>query len=292
MSVVVALAFLIAAAPASPVPSPDRATSPVLTTLVADSTPELFAKARTLARGGQHAPAMATYLEGARSARSAADWGLYRRDLALLASPSELKSWDRARPADRPALLESFWSGRDSRDGLAAGGRFAEHVRRVDLALKEYRVHPKKGKAQIGRNTPDDPDRSLGKWTPSNLRDYVPTQGELDDRGVIFVRHGEPDSRVVSHSPAVETWIYQEGNGNLMAHFTETLFDGSSGNSTLVTVPPPSTFATLCEVDQESCRLAARGGSAPPEMREHFRQRALAAIKTLTTTDDGAPSKP
>lgn len=284
MSVAVALGLLavLASTPArSAFPSPGTSQPITLT----DSTPILFAHARALARSGQSALAFASYLRGMQVARSAAAWALYRSDLALLASQTELTVWDHASPAERPALMRAFWVDRDTRDGLPVGGRLVEHVRRLDLAMEQYRIHPRRGRTPITRTSSADVNRS-------SLRDYIPIQGELDDRGVIFVRQGAPDARVVSSSPSIESWVYRRADANLVVHFAETLFDGSSGNSVLVAVVPPSTFVALCDVDQESCRLGARGSAASPEMREHFRQRSLAAIKALTTTDHATPSTP
>ncbi|MEO5800882.1 MAG: hypothetical protein ABIZ70_15140 [Gemmatimonadales bacterium] len=284
MSVAVALGLLavLAPTPARPV----NAVAPVTRSASSrsDSSPILFARARAQARLGEPVAAMASYEAGVRAAESPADWALYRRDLAWVATRRELTSWDKASPAERPALVRAFWSERDSRDGLSEGGRLAEHVRRLDVAVDQFRIHPRHGKTPITR-------ASLASFGGSSLRDYIPTQGELDDRGVIFVRQGVPDAKVLSASPSVESWVYQRDNRTLVVHFAESTYGGSSGNGVLIATPPPSTFASICEVDQESCRIAAQGIFATPEMREHFRQRALAAIKALTTTDTAAPGQ-
>lgn len=281
MSVAVALGLLVVLSPYPSVAAPPVSSGPAVVA-AADSTPLLFARARALARAGQGSAAVALYVAGARAAETAADFALYRRDLALIGTKTELTVWDKAAPSERPALIEAFWSGRDARDGLAPGGRFIEHVRRVDVALADYRVHPRRGKTPITK-------ASVADSRQSALRDYIPTQGELDDRGVIYVRYGAPDARALLTSPSVESWVYQRDGQNLVVHFGESVYGGSSGNGVLIAAPPPAVFASLCEVDQQSCRIAARGSLASPEMREQFRQRSLASIKTLTTTDDAAP---
>jgi hypothetical protein len=252
-----------------------------------DSTAALIGRARALARLGQEAEAMRTYHAAALHADGADEWALFRRDLALVAAPSELTLWDRATPASRPAMILAFWRDRDVRDSLAEGGRFAEHVRRVDVALTEYRVQPKRGKMPVVRTSSfggaDRYDRALGVGSP--IRDYIPAQSELDDRGVIFVRHGAPDARRLGAGTLIESWIYERPNGPLVVYFTESLFDGSSGNTALVAAPPISAYASVCDFDRLACTMSARLTEPPAEQRERLRQHTLAAIRELTTTD-------
>lgn len=266
--------------------SPASAPPPVVAPAV-DSTAILMTRARALARLGHPAEAMATYYAAALRADGPDDWALFRRDLALVAAPRELTLWDEAAPAARPAMVLAFWRDRDSSAGLDEGGRFAEHVRRLDVALAEYRVAPKNGRPPIIRASAsmsaDLYDRNAGVGSP--IRDYIPTQGELDDRGVIFVRHGEPDARRFGAGTSIESWIYLRDSGALVVYFTEALFDGSSGNTVLVAAPPVSAYASVCDFDRAACTMASRLTQAPIEQRERLRQRTLAAIRELTTTD-------
>jgi hypothetical protein len=127
---------------------------------------------------------------------------------------------------------------------------------------------------------------SSAAWpVTTQLRDFVPTQGELDDRAVIFIRHGEPAARTVSASAGIESWTYERDGESVTVHFAETLFDGASGNGTLIAVPPLGVFSAVCQADDAYCRLAARQGPTPPEQLEQIRQHALGAIRLLTTTD-------
>lgn len=261
--------------------------SPPLVAPVVDSTALLLARARALARIGHPAEAMATYYAAALRADGPDDWALFRRDLALVAAPRELTLWDEAAPAARPSMVLAFWRDRDGRSGLAEGERFAEHVRRLDVAAAEYRIAPKRGRPPVIRTSAtmsaDGYDRTAGVGSP--IRDYIPAQGELDDRGVIFVRHGEPDARRLGAGTSIESWIYLRDGGPLVVYFTEALFDGSSGNTMLVAAPPVSAYASVCEFDRAACTLASRLTQAPVEQRERLRQRTLAAIRELTTTD-------
>ncbi len=265
-------------------------TAPYTISVAPDSTAELFARARESARDGRSADAIRYYLAGARVARQPAEWDLYRRDLSWVATPAEMKDFGSRGDATRVDWIRDFWATRDVRDGLAAGGRFAEHVRRLDIAVAEFPIHPKRGKVPVARVANGGTsafDLTVGSGSP--LRDFVPRQGEVDDRGAIFIRHGEPDARVAANS-GIESWVYERDDGdNLVVHFSQNVFDGSSGNTTLIAAPPVPALEALCGFDSASCSVAQRFGGAAPERRERLRQRALAAIRELTTTESAAP---
>lgn len=267
-----------------------NSTAPYTISVAPDSTAELFARARESARDGRHADAMRYYLAGVRVARQPAEWDLFRRDLSWVATTAEMKEFSSLDDAARVGWIRDFWAARDERDGLAAGGRFAEHVRRIDVAVAEYAIHPKRGKvpvARVANSRGSAFDLTVGSGSP--LRDFVPRQGQVDDRGTIFIRHGEPDARVAVNS-GIESWVYERDAGdNLVVHFSQNVFDGSSGNTTLIAAPPVSALEALCGVDSASCSVAQRFGGAATEQRERLRQRALSAIRELTTTESAAP---
>lgn len=284
------LTALLGLALAIPTPSaPTRVISPLAPASSLDSSAVLFSRARELARAGHPAEALAAYHAAALRADGPDDWARFRRDISWIATPKELTVWDKASPADRPVQLLAFWNERDARDGLASGARFAEHVRRLDIALTSYRVRPKRGKAPFIRTASTPPsdayERNVGLGSP--LRDYLPEQGELDDRGVIFVRQGEPVARGYTSDSRIESWVYARDGKTVAVFFTEALFDGSSGNTMLVAAPPTAAYFTICEYDQAFCTP-----SGAIEQREKLRQRTIAAIRALTTTDTAKPAEP
>ncbi|MBA2290975.1 MAG: hypothetical protein H0W15_00820 [Gemmatimonadales bacterium] len=265
-------------------------TAPYSFSVAPDSTAVLFARARESARDGRSAEAIRYYLAGARAAGQPAEWDLYRRDLSWVATTAEMKAFGSLGDAARIDWIRDFWASRDARDGLAAGGRFAEHVRRIDIAVAEYAIDPKRGKVPVARGANSSGsafDLTVGAGSP--LRDFVPRQGQVDDRGTILIRHGEPDARATAGS-GIESWVYDREEGdNLVVHFSQNVFDGSSGNTTLIAAPPVPALEALCGLDSASCSVAQRVGGAAPERRERLRQRALAAIRELTTTESAAP---
>ena len=276
----VALAFgatVLFSGPGAPpvVPTP----SIIIDTTVA----QFFALARDQLRAGEAEQGLRTYLRGAERANTAADRELYARDIAWLATRTELALFRNAATAPRVEFLRSFWVSRDADAGKPEGSRLVEHVRRLDVAVTNYRIDPKRGRPPVMR-VATGPGRS--SWPlASGLRDYVPTQGELDDRAVILIRHGEPAARTVSSTAGIESWTYERDGESVTVHFAETLFDGASGNGTLIAVPPLSVFDAVCQADEAYCRLASRPEPVPPEQMEQVRQHALGAIRVLTTTD-------
>lgn len=281
MSVV--LAFGATVLLTSPAAAPVVPAVPV----TADTTvSELFARARTLLRRGQAEAGMAEYLRAARQAKGESDWALFGRDIAWIASPSEIRAWAATSPADRPGWLKTFWTERDARDGLPAGQRLATHVHRLDVAMHRYRIYPKHGKAPVMRvaSGGDYGVNATVVGINSLLRDYIPSQGELDDRGVIYVRQGEPTTITYTGGAGLESWSYERDDKVVTVHFADALFDGSSGNGMLVASPPIGALAGLCQVDPAYCGAAVSHYDRP-EQRERLRQVALGAIRTLTTTD-------
>ena len=151
------------------------------------------------------------YYEGAALEDSAAVAG-YRADLAMVAADSELVRFDRARGPARARFLQRFWTDRDRLEMRAAGERLREHYRRLHHARRHFAL-------TVSRRFygPADAYRSGGM--------------EIDDRGVIYVRHGEPAERVrpfVFGLMPNESWRFSRAEGDLLFHFSSG-WDTSGG---------------------------------------------------------------
>ena len=138
----------------------------------------------------------------------------YRADLKPIAPDSELVRFDLARGAERAAFLRRFWTDRDRAELRKDGERLREHYRRLLYARRHFAL-------TISR-------RFYG------LRDaYRSGSEEIDDRGVIYVRHGEPATRL---KPFVfglmpnETWRYDRADGDLLFHFSAGYDDAGGGD--------------------------------------------------------------
>jgi GWxTD domain-containing protein len=169
----------------------------------------------------------APYYEGAASDDSAGIAG-YRVDLATIATDSVLREFDEAHGARRAAYLKRFWSQRDRSDLRSEGERLREHYRRLFYARKNFQL------TSLNRHY------DIVERYRSGSRDF-------DDRGVIYIRHGEPTTRATYAAPGLEpneSWRYSRPEGDLIFHFVaredvqdfklvESLFDVLGFSSTI-----------------------------------------------------------
>ena len=163
---------------------------------------ELLELARTrlaIGRDDGEAP----YFEAA-AADDSVTVAAYREDLLPIATESELAEFDSSHGAGRAAFLERFWSRRDREELRGGGERIREHYRRLFYARRNFAL-------TVSR-------RFYGAFDA-----YRSGSMELDDRGVIYVRHGEPAERlkpfVFGLMPS-ESWRYARADGDLLFHFS------------------------------------------------------------------------
>ena len=127
----------------------------------------------------------------------------YRADLATIASDSVLAEFDKQTGARRVAYLRRFWSERDLTELRTEGERLKEHYRRLFYARKNFQL------------TANNRHYDIVERYRSGSRDF-------DDRGVIYLRHGEPSSRASYAAPGLEpneSWRYSRIDGDLIFHF-------------------------------------------------------------------------
>jgi hypothetical protein len=218
--------------------------------------------ARVLHRLNRSDEGRAALIAGASLATTAAARNRYREELRWVAGPEELRAWDSTAVADRADWLAAFWVDRDVRDGRAPGERLVEHYVRYEEAMSHFRVViPQKGRQKfrsvamagdtrsfaLENGSIDDGERertavseyaaTLGPGVP--FREFGIEQDLLDDRGVIWIRHGEPTERTyTSGGTAMEGWRWARApEPDLVLFFAETDFDGTSGASVLVPSP-------------------------------------------------------
>jgi GWxTD domain-containing protein len=171
-------------------------------TVGGDSALGLLEQGRTLFYLRRPEEARTAYYAGARRATSPEARAEYRADLLWIATPEERAAFDAAPDTEVAGWLERFWAGRDALDARAPGERLAEHYRRFFYAWRHFRLTSRH------RHYTTEPYRS--------------DQELLDDRGVIYVRHGEPDDRARFASPGVEpneSWLYVLPDGKRIFHF-------------------------------------------------------------------------
>jgi GWxTD domain-containing protein len=153
------------------------------------------------------------YFEGA-AANDSMSVAAYREDLVPIASDSELAEFDGSQGPKRVAFLTRFWSGRDREELRADGERLREHYRRLLYARRNFAL-------------------TLSRRFYGALDAYRSGSMELDDRGVIYVRHGEPAERlkpfVFGLMPS-ESWRYARADGDLLFHFSSGADQNGGGD--------------------------------------------------------------
>jgi GWxTD domain-containing protein len=144
----------------------------------------------------------ASYYEAARGSEPIVDSAM-RADLVDMVGDTALVPLDSLRGPAREGWLRNFWGRRDQEDLRRPGERMAEHYRRLQYARRNFRLVSPKRQYRI-----EERYRSFN-------RDY-------DDRGLIYIRHGEPTDRVsITHPdlPHNQTWKYARPEGDLIFHF-------------------------------------------------------------------------
>ncbi len=128
---------------------------------------------------------------------------LYREDLALIADGATLVEFDSSRGGARVDFLRRFWRDRDQAALRPEGQRLAEHYRRIAEAERRFGL-------EVNRRY----HHAWDSYRSGSLR--------FDDRGIVFVRYGDPDDVASSVSfglPPNLTWHYRRADGDLLLHF-------------------------------------------------------------------------
>ncbi|MEO8201978.1 MAG: GWxTD domain-containing protein, partial [Gemmatimonadota bacterium] len=127
----------------------------------------------------------------------------YRKDLAYIAADSDLVAFDASRGTTRTEFLRKFWGERDRTDLRKDNERLREHYRRLHYSRRNFALVSTKRHYDI-------------------IERYRSGSKEFDDRGIIYIRHGEPSDRATLGLPGLElneTWKYSRANGDLVFHF-------------------------------------------------------------------------
>ncbi len=169
----------------------------------------LLELARTRLALGQ-AEGERAYYDGA----NLADAGVareYLADIALIreSAPDELDGLAGGRLAES---LRRFWTDRDRLELRADGERLREHYRRLQYARLHFPL-------------------TISRRFYGDLDAYRSGSMELDDRGIIYLRHGEPATRLrpfVFGAMPNESWRYARAEGDLLLHFSGG-WDGNGG---------------------------------------------------------------
>ncbi len=188
----------------------------------------LLARAR-LAFGRSDPVAGSSYVKKAiDSIVSAVDAHILFEEIRTIVSPVETDEFHAAQDdAGWRRFFESFWAKRDPMPAAPYNARMAEHYRRLRVADRDYLFHGY---------------RSWYRSPFTYRKDIFPATYELghdyDDRGVTFIRHGEPDDYTVGEA---QSWLYEDSL--MIFHFAPTCIREICSVTTHFTpVPKGSTY--------------------------------------------------
>jgi len=216
-----------------------------------------FESAQALYDLGRTRDGMDAYFDGAGNIVSTEARKLYRSDIEWVADSAELASYDLEEVGALRAWLTHFWTRRDVAAGRRPGERLAEHRRRQTYAVRTFRrigsleflpalydppvstfLQPGVVVQGPGGDQPAAPRGEPGETPGQGVVDLALRRGEnpvtagacgselVDARGVIYVRHGDPD-QTASYAgedarPNV-SWQYERPGGPLMFHFMQPI---------------------------------------------------------------------
>jgi hypothetical protein len=229
-------------------------------------------QARTLMALGRGDDAARTYLAGVTDLGEPGRLA-YREDLAWIASAGEIAAYDSLPAAALPDWVARFWRERDALNLRAPNERLKEHLRRWVYAHQNFLLHrPDDVPANAEGFGPQDQSElfevgaidevltEVSAGIPA-FRAYRRTQWEVDDRGVLYMRHGEPTKKVSSVAgPPNESWAYDLPEGRRIFHLLGSRALGTQAATTLTAALPldPDMLDARADLDSRYAALASR----------------------------------
>lgn len=211
--------------------------------------------ARIAARASDTTAAGNWFDHALRDAATADDWDHLQWHLRWFASPEEFDSLQTLEGAQKLAAMREMLARRDLELALPLGTRVLAHFERLDHVERHFRLEGVRGhdwRLMEGPSTGlEMPPGTIG--APGELYRQVPRwQAEFDDRGTIWLRHGQPSQRIRA-SVGAELWHYEDRVQPLWFEFAAEPFTGSVEATRLVLGRAGPHW---CDVSQYRCYLA------------------------------------
>ncbi len=259
-------------------------------------------QARTLSALGRKDEAVGAYLAGLAGVTETGRLA-YRDDLTWTAGEDELLALDSLPAAGVPEFVRRFWRERDALEARGANERLAEHLRRWVYAHEHFLAHRADDVPANAEGFGDQDQAGLFEvgaiaevmvevagGIPA-FKTYRRTQWELDDRGVVYIRHGEPVKRVSSVAgPPNESWAYDVPEGRRVYHFISSRALGTQSATTLTASLPldPDMLDARADLDSRYAQLADRIQRLSAEARTRQQHNArIAQQASLTAATPG-----
>ncbi|MGH7601523.1 MAG: GWxTD domain-containing protein, partial [bacterium] len=250
------------------------------------TTPAHLSLARLNYQREQPQAAESFFWQAVDGIRNQTDAELVFVDVKYIVTEDELQEFRQlTSPKEYTAFFRRQWMSRDPTPPADCNTRLAEHYRRLFYAEKHYiydRFHS-------WFNSPD----KLGylKYPPTY---YL--NDRFNDRGLIYIRHGEPEDRVVTVSPGVPTndsWLYGRTKDRAEMVFHFVVDENASANNWRVApfLPHPQFLEDRVQWDSKYFRLLRGDRLESLSLTDELARKSAEAVEEGFRTDRHTWSK-
>ena len=200
-----------------------------LYTSVEPTVPALVALGRLQFARGQPEAGTRAIEAAVASIASRVDALVLFEEIKTVASPEEVAEFRRLTDvAAYQEFFQVFWTRRDPMPAAPYNARIAEHYRRLRVAEQHFLFY--------GYRTWY---RSVFTHDAGYFPETYALGHDFDDRGIVYIRHGEPDDRTIGDA---NSWLYRDSL--LVFHFAPTCTAGiCSVTAHFVPSPKGPTFS-------------------------------------------------
>ncbi|MBN2416820.1 GWxTD domain-containing protein [bacterium] len=149
-------------------------------------------EARILLGLGRDEQAWRTYTLGIENIRAGYEADEFFLDLRYITAPDEYPRYFTGDLQQKKEFLRIFWKSRDPTLTTEFNERFPEHYERLRYVLKKNRRYPEQEMFDLLVDDFYKPE-PWGLMSEFSKSGGVLEQSLIDDMGIIYVRHGEPD---------------------------------------------------------------------------------------------------
>ena len=191
--------------------------------------PILLSMARIKYAGGEPELAQSYVYRAIDRIESEVDARMFFEDFKYIFSDAEVEAYKAAEEVNEyKTFFHNFLAKRNPTKAADIDARLQVHYQRLSTAESLYTQYAPREAFRVIKNT--EPFQTADRDFPKAYW----LNGELGDRGLIYVRHGEPDDKAASVSndtPYIESWRYY--NPDFVFHF-----EGHSGLGVLIPILP------------------------------------------------------
>ena len=186
-----------------------------------------FYEARILFALGQDSLATDSYWKGINNISTNKEANEIFSDIIFLVTNEEYDQYISVSSIEqKKKIFHIFWKSRDPTLATSFNERLPEHYQRLCYARKHNKRYPS---AEFLSFFVNDFSEPLERVVPPDIEIFGTTKGtknqqEIDDQGIIYIRHGKPDafaSDIGQQASMNVSWLYYPKNGRskMIFHF-------------------------------------------------------------------------